>query len=154
VCAVGKIGCSTSLELTLKLTLSGLLVCILQQKNGKFWREKWNFQNFKLNVLADMLVLRLIELDPSLAEPPGAASETTTAAPAPAANRERPLPAGVWQGEDVGGAGRQQAGLYKAASGKGGGKAGAKHAVFINAVSAHAFDDDFGVHDSLEELTL
>jgi hypothetical protein len=95
-----------------------------------------------------MLVLRLIELDPSLAEAPGA--NTAAAAPPPelpATNRERPASAGVWQGPDVGG-------MQKAASGKGGGKAGGKHAVVISAVSAHAFDDDFGVHDSLEELTL
>lgn len=122
----------------------------LQQKNGKFWREKWNFQNFKLNVLADMLVLRLIELDPSLAEAPGANMASASAAPPPelpAANRERPASVGVWQGADVGG-------MQKAASGKGGGKGGGKAAVVISAVSAHAFDDDFGVHDSLEELTL
>lgn len=33
-------------------------------RNAQDWKEKWNYQNFKLNVMVDMLVLRVLELDP------------------------------------------------------------------------------------------
>ncbi|GAX84331.1 hypothetical protein CEUSTIGMA_g11753.t1 [Chlamydomonas eustigma] len=35
----------------------------LEQRTGLEWKEKWNYQNFKLNLMVDMLVLRVLELD-------------------------------------------------------------------------------------------
>ena len=32
-----------------------------EQRGANDWREKWNFQNFKLNLMVDMLVLRVLE---------------------------------------------------------------------------------------------
>lgn len=32
-----------------------------EQRSATDWREKWNFQNFKLNLMVDMLVLRVLE---------------------------------------------------------------------------------------------
>ncbi|GFR49606.1 hypothetical protein Agub_g11676 [Astrephomene gubernaculifera] len=34
-----------------------------EQRSAQEWKEKWNYQNFKLNLMVDMLVLRVLELD-------------------------------------------------------------------------------------------
>ncbi|GLC53619.1 Serine/arginine-rich splicing factor rsz22 [Pleodorina starrii] len=34
-----------------------------EQRAAQEWKEKWNYQNFKLNVMVDMLVLRVLELE-------------------------------------------------------------------------------------------
>uniref|UniRef100_A0A7S0YMG2 Uncharacterized protein n=1 Tax=Polytomella parva TaxID=51329 RepID=A0A7S0YMG2_9CHLO len=34
-----------------------------EEKQCAEWREKWNYQNFKLNLMADMLVLRVLEVE-------------------------------------------------------------------------------------------
>jgi len=34
-----------------------------EQRTTTEWREKWNYQNFKLNLMVDMLVLRVLELE-------------------------------------------------------------------------------------------
>ncbi|KAG2487604.1 hypothetical protein HYH03_013743 [Edaphochlamys debaryana] len=35
----------------------------VEQRTANEWKEKWNYQNFKLNLMVDMLVLRVLELD-------------------------------------------------------------------------------------------
>lgn len=35
----------------------------VEQKAAQDWKEKWNYQNFKLNLMVDMLVLRVLELE-------------------------------------------------------------------------------------------
>ncbi|KXZ49631.1 hypothetical protein GPECTOR_20g488 [Gonium pectorale] len=35
----------------------------VEQRAAQDWKEKWNYQNFKLNLMVDMLVLRVLELD-------------------------------------------------------------------------------------------
>ncbi|KAG2438221.1 hypothetical protein HYH02_010922 [Chlamydomonas schloesseri] len=34
-----------------------------EQRQAQEWREKWNFQDLKLNLMVDMLVLRVLELE-------------------------------------------------------------------------------------------
>ncbi|GIL91028.1 hypothetical protein Vretimale_9461 [Volvox reticuliferus] len=34
-----------------------------EQRAAQEWKEKWNYQNFKLNLMVDMLVLRVLELE-------------------------------------------------------------------------------------------
>jgi len=36
---------------------------LAEQRTTNEWRERWNFQNFKLNLMVDMLVLRAMEVD-------------------------------------------------------------------------------------------
>jgi hypothetical protein len=115
-----------------------------QQKNAKFWREKWNFQNFKLNVLADMLVLRLIEVDPSLAAltaPGGSEADAQQQQ-----QQQQQQQAGGWSDAAPAGAAR------RGGDGKGGAGGGRGKQVVV---AARGFeDDDFGGEASLEELTL
>jgi hypothetical protein len=35
----------------------------LEQRAAQEWKDKWNYQNFKLNLMVDMLVLRVLELE-------------------------------------------------------------------------------------------
>jgi hypothetical protein len=116
-----------------------------QQRNAAFWREKWNFQNFKLNVLADMLVLRLIEADPSLAAPPGSGAGSEAGAPAAVQQQQHQQAAGGWAADAA------------PREGKGGAAGRGKAQVVAVAAAGRGFrddEDDFGGEASLEELTL
>lgn len=52
-----------------------------EQRTANEWKEKWNYQNFKLNLMVDMLVLRVMEQHAGGQQPQGQQPQQYQSAP-------------------------------------------------------------------------